>query len=215
MSRFKKQEEVFKKEMMPPDNKRPWYYSKPTEQKAYENWIAQVVDPVTQEFYKSHDNPPRLNRHVIQTIIRVRIPSGEEKLYTVGTLIGYNSFGDEKKTDAYRPEVAEMTRFGHETQLGKNNQLVQQSTGPLDTYLEYSLDFTPENVDMLYKQRETNGITYAVRDETTGLDIVVRGKTPVESLDLFRNKDFDYLFNADYRSREDLEKEEKDDKGKK
>ena len=214
MSRFKTQEEYFKNEKLP-DGKTSWPYQKPTEQLAYNNWLAQVLDPVSQEFYKSHDNPPQENRRQVQTIIRVRDRFGKEHLYTVGEILGYNSFGDPLSTSCYRPEVTEKTNFKHRTVLdGKTQQLKRECQGPSGTELLYSIDYSPEEVDKLYKMRKDDGITFIVKDEVSGLDITVKGKSLKDSFELFRNKNFDYLFNVEYRSRQELEDERNEREGK-
>lgn len=200
MSRFKAQEEVFKKEKLPGSNL-SWNYPKPTEYRAYEEWLMQVKDPVTKDFYKSHDDPPKEARMQIQTLVRVRLPDSKEKVYSIGSIIGYNSFGDELVTSAYRPEVREMTKFGHRTTLDKYNRLTHETTGPQKTVLEYDLDFTPENVDKLYKNRASdNAVTFVVKEEATGLDISVKGRNPKETYELFKNCSFDYLYNVEYKS---------------
>ena len=211
MYRFKEQEEVFKKELLP-DGKTSYPYIKPTEHRVYQEWLKEVVDPSTEEHYQSHDNPPRKARMVPQTIVRIRLGNGEEKLYSVGKLVGYNSFGDEKTTSAYRPQVKEITQFGHETKLDKDGRLVRQTKGPERIVLVYDKEFTPENVDELYKKRDDIPITFIVRDEIQGLDISVRGINERDTLELFKYKDFDYLYSAEYKKQRNPEDfKDKDD----
>ncbi|TVM02727.1 MAG: hypothetical protein CV087_08830 [Candidatus Brocadia sp. WS118] len=202
MPNFKKQEENFKNEKT--RDGKSWPYVKPTEQRTYEDWLAEVTDPVSGEFYKDKDDI-NTARHVINTIVRIKLVDGSEKLYTLGSLIGYNSFGDETVTKCRKPEVYQKTIFGHKTGIDKKTRkLIKETTGPIKTETQYLLDFTIENLEKLYSQRENNnGVNLVVKDEANGEAHNIRYKNPQTSYDLFKNKDFDYLFNAEYLSKEE------------
>lgn len=202
MSRFKKEEEYFRKAVM--SNGKQWPRIKPVEQRVYENWIAQVVDPVSGEYHT--DANGKTARYVVDKIVRIRLVDGSEKLYSSGQLIGYNSFKDKKTYPCDQPEVHRKTNFDYKTTLdNKNGQIKRVTTGPSSVEDVYDLPFTPENADKLWSMRKDRSIKLTVKDELSGEPRAVEvkgGRLDQSNLDaafeLFKSAPFEYVYNWEY-----------------
>jgi len=201
--------------------RKSWPYIKPISQLSYEAWCSKVVDPVTGEFYpelndKGHpvaqkDKGPNA-RHIIHTIVRYRTIDGEEYLYTLGHLVGFSSLGIRQTCTAYKPEIYQKTIFGHKRKFDQKEQrLITQTDGPLSSITEYLVPFTPENVDAIYSKvnrsknhnfkvgnHHTRPCNFIVKDEQTDRAVAVEWSDIETTLNLFKNKDFAYLFNGSY-----------------
>lgn len=202
MSRFKKEEEYFKKAVL--QNGKTFPRIKPTLQRLYENWIAQVVDPVTGQYHT--DSNGKGAKYVVDKLVRIRLLDGQEKLYSYGQLIGYNSFKDKKTYPCDQPEVHLKTNFGYKTILdNKNGQIKRVTTGPESVEEVFDLPFTPENCDKLWALRKDRSIKLTVKDALNSEPhaVEVKGGRLDESnlnaaFTLFKTAPFEYVYNWEY-----------------
>ena len=201
--------------------RKPFPYIRNLDERVYDRFISDVVDPTTNQFYPPRDdygtplslpdNGPNC-RHVVTSIIRIRLVDGTEKLYTLGQLIGYDSFGMRRSLAADRCETYAKTIFGYDRKYdNKTKKIITYTTGPVGMEIMYNLDYNAENVDMLY-QKTYNGknpffkpskkgnkrVVLITKDAATGTAIEVFWSTLERSLELFKTRSFAELFNASY-----------------
>jgi hypothetical protein len=171
---------------------------------AYLNWLADVTDPTTDQYYTSHDGESA--HYNVHQIIRIKLIDGSEKLYSIGQLVGYNQFKDEKTHKCHSPEIHERTRFKHETIMDtKTKKLKRVTTAIAGIDNMYDMPFTPENADALYKQRANEYIQLIVKQEQNNEAHSINygsGNSLAQTFALFKSKPFDYLYNADFLSAE-------------
>ena len=197
---------------------------KPVEQRVYEAFMTKITNPLTGEFYPERDtNGDQINqpngspnaKYVVHTIVRLKRFDGSEVLYTQGQLQGFNSLGSPITTSISKPETWNRTTFFNERRYDEKSQLfldICKGSRGIETI--YELLFTPDNVDKLYYGHGVgvNGNRLVssrynnpgrlpnlyVKDERTSDTIVVQWSDPKTTLNLFKTKDFYYLFNGDY-----------------
>ena len=202
----------------------PWPRIKSIEQRAYEVFMTKITNPITGEFYSERDtNGNQINqpngqpnaKYVVNMIVRLKRFNGSEVLYTQGQLQGFNSMGSPVTMSITKPESWLKTTFFNERRYDEKSQtFIDICKGPRGSETMYELPFSPENVDKLYyghgagvnnNQLVTNHQDNAsrlpnlyVKDERTSTTISVQWSDPKTTLNLFKTKDFYYLFNADY-----------------
>jgi hypothetical protein len=183
-----------------------WPHDKPVAQISYENWLKEVTNPETNEFYPARNkegNPIKRTgaKHIVTQIIRVRRKDRSEYLISQGQVIGYNAFGNVVGRNCAKPEVWTRTLFNHERVCDqKINSTKMQTTGTLGTEDVYEMQFNEKNLKQLFALRKSDTeISFTVKDEATDKSVSVRTEPNInDTLKLFL-KPFDYLFNADYR----------------
>ena len=185
---------------------------KTTDELIYEDFYSKVCDVSTGTFWArkdSHGNiiPKKDGRpncdYYVSTIIRLRTMSGDEFLYSQGNIIGYDAAGQECRLFISKPEAYLMTLFDmHRVYDNETKIFYETCRDPMETYDEYELPFSPKNVQLLYEKRNRSRnakpIQFIVKDEQTGMDVVVRWSSVEDTLKLFKEKDFLYLYNGNY-----------------
>lgn len=176
---------------------------------AYENWKTEVMDPTTGQYYQSHNGDTA--HYNVHQIIRLKRVDGSEKLYSIGQLVGYNQFKDEKTHRCHSPEIHEKPIFKHETIMDtKTKKLKRVTTAISGTEYIYELDFTTENLDRLYAQKASDYVQLVVKEEQTNEPHSINGyATQAQTFSMFRNKPFSYLYNADFLTAEQKEENRK------
>ena len=142
-------------------------------------------------------------RYVIDGIIRVRTVKGEF-LVSYGRLEGYDEIGNKTGVSCHCPEQWIEIHFNYQMGLDQNNRPMRQCTGPSGNEIVYDLPFSKENVKKLAKLRAGDSIPFTLKDETGDnrpRSIPLQGS--FESRIEFFMKPFDYLYNAEYMSKED------------
>jgi hypothetical protein len=205
----------FDKEVMGYDEKTrkdtPWpFEASPSfgQYKEYMNWLDQVQDKVTKQFYKGrkstseYDNDGKeipgkttsidLEPNFVRTqIIRLRTKDKGEFLYSRGIITGYNNFQNPITTSFQEPEIWNEQQFNHKTEfIQRLNTVKDICLGPAGVIPHYTMDFNSDNVDELMKNVVPK-IKLIVREE---------GGRVKEAPDLetFKTKSFDYILKMEY-----------------
>ena len=198
------------------------YYKRP-EQIVYENWLSSVSNPISKEFHYQKDaqgnkivqpNGKPNAQYICNTIVRLRRSDGSEVLYSWGSIQGFNSVGELKIQKCYKPEVWTKTNFDTERFMDNNTkQMYEITKSPIGNEEVYDLEFTSENLDKLYYEHavgvndnrllgagnnDIHTCNLVVKDEKTSKAVDISWHDEKETYELFRNKSFAYLFNADY-----------------
>ncbi|HEX7178543.1 MAG TPA: hypothetical protein VF220_02385 [Nitrososphaeraceae archaeon] len=201
MPYWKKEEECFANEKM--DDGRPFPRQKPMAQKSYENWLADVVNPISKEYYPftEKDGTKKEARYEITTIIRKRLSDDSEKLLTIGNLIGYTALGDERIRPIRHPEMWQKTEFNHATTVDPTNpnRLMTKTIGPKPIKEVYELDWNEENLNKLLEQKRDTHVDLVVKDAKA---VEVKQATWDKTVKFFKNNTFEYLYNAEYVTEE-------------
>jgi hypothetical protein len=179
-----------------------WPRNKPPEQKEYEGWLADVVNPLTKEYYefKLENGEIKKAQYKINCIVRLRQYDDSEKLVSKGNLIGYTALGDERSCPCYHPEVWKKTEFNHSTTVDpKNpNRLTTKTDGPKPIQEVYEMEWNEENLNKLLEQRENNHIELIVKEASSEKAVKVEPQaTDKKTIELFQ-KPFDYLYSGGY-----------------
>jgi hypothetical protein len=216
IDKYTKQREFYKKAVIDPKSGETWPYIPHTDENKYYKWKEEVIDPSTNEYYlgkvkkyevaedgketeKIVDVSPY---ETIRQITRIRTDEGKEFLLTKGSIMGFNEFGRERRLDYTNKEMYRETLFRFETDKDPSvNRLRQFCKGPEGFLDHYLMPFTPANVDKLWSKRDKKRCLLAVLDKIT-----MQAKE-CPTLDMFKNKDFDYIMDMGYLS--EKEKEEK------
>jgi hypothetical protein len=184
-----------------------WPHDKPVAQIGYENWLEQVVNPDTNEFYSALDkagNPIKGTgpKRTVTQIIRFRRKDGSEFLYSLGEVTAYDAFGNSVGYNLAKPEMWVRTLFEHRRVYDqRTNTTKMETAGTLGTEDVYELPFNEKNLKALVNLRMSDAdITLIVKDEANGRAVDVKKESNInKTLELFL-KPFDYLFNAEYIS---------------
>ena len=219
MPHWKKQDQCFQEEQIEMvDNRsghklmkngkpvvKEWPHDKPIAQISYENWLEQVVNPDTNEFYPALDkagNPIKGTgpKHIVTQIIRLRRKDGTEFLYSSGELQAYDAFGNMVPCTCSKPEMWVRTLFNHTRVYDqRTNSTKIETSGILATEDVYEMPFNEKNLKELVSLRgKDSDISLTIKDEISGKAISIRKESNInDTLKLFL-RPFDYLFNADY-----------------
>ena len=182
-----------------------WPHDKPTAQISYENWLEQVVNPDTNEFYSALEkagSPIKGTgpKHVVSQIIRLRRKDGSEYLYSLGELQAFDAFGNIVGCTCSKPEIWTRTLFNHTRVYDqRTNSTKVETSGILGTEEVYEMRFNEKNLKELVSLRPNDSdIAFTLKDEASGKPISLRKEHNInKNIELFL-KPFDYLFNADY-----------------
>ena len=182
-----------------------WPRPHSTDQWAYENWLSKVVNQETGNWFQARNEEGipiegTGARHVINVITRARDAKGKnEYLLSKGSLIGYDAGGIEKRYPIVYPERWKKTEFAYQRNYNENTgAFTTQTTGPSKTEDVYEIPFTADNVRKLYEKVEDDDCTFVLKDLNTGEAKSVSWSSTKDSLDLFCNKSWLYLWRADY-----------------
>jgi len=184
---------------------KPWPHDKPIAQISYENWLEQVVNPDTNEFYPARNkegNPIKGTgaKHIVTQIIRLRRKDGSEYLYSLGECRGYDALGNVVGLTCAKPEMWVKTLFNYERRYDeRTNSTKVQTIGTLGTEDVYEMPFNEKNLKELSSLRENDSdIMFIVKDEAAGKPTSLRNEANInDTLKLFL-KPFSYLINAEY-----------------
>ena len=186
----------------------------PIEEVRWSDFKSKAIDPHTGEYYtngegsgipKGKEGPKRY----VTSIIRLKTNDGVEYLLSKSKIIGYNQSGDEISTTADNPEKFTKTNFRWETQPNYDTGFAERrNAGPSGSEIVYTLPFTKEDAQKLFELRDNKqGIQLIVKSEAQ--DKVYEIKKPdgtlQENFQLFAESDFNYLFNANFLSKEQKE----------
>lgn len=199
---------------------------KPIAQISWEKFYSSIVEPTSGMFYPERDlqgniieptdGGPRA-RVIVSQIVRLKSVTGEEYLYTIGSILGFNSLGVLVSYPYYKKEVHTRTLFRKnrffDSRSGHMTERVDTPIGQQDQYL---LKFSPSAVDDLFSltirndtpliyrrdkhKTPTNPCTFIVKEEQSGIAVQVEYSDINTTLGLFKNKPFYYLFRAEYIS---------------
>jgi hypothetical protein len=199
---------------------------KPISQITWEKFYSSIVEPTTGEFYpeknirgqpiEPSDGGPRA-RVIISQIIRLKSVTGEEYLYTLGNIYGFNSLGVLVSYPYSKKEVFTKTFFKKNRMFdSKSGHMVEKVESPNGQQDHYLLEFSPSAVDELFSHTikndtpfvyrrnkhttPTNPCSFIVKEEASGIAVQVQWSDIKITLDLFKNKSFYYLFRSEYIS---------------
>lgn len=191
---------------------------KPVQQMVYENYMATIKNPTNNEFYPQRtkegipieqpNNQPNA-KYCIKSITRFRKSTGEEYLYSQGEIQGFNSLGSPVSLSINAPETWSKTIFDSERKFNpKSNSIEDITKGVRQVQTVYELPFSKENVNRLYSMAvsPTNkmhnnryyNVSLVLKEEQSGIAMEVKWSSLEKSLELFRDKDFLYLWHTEY-----------------
>jgi hypothetical protein len=208
--------------------RRPYPYIPSVKEKVYNAFITKVVDPTTNQYnppldesgypIKMPDNGPNC-RYIVNSIIRIRLLDGSERLYSMGQLIGYDGLGQRSTMGIYAPENYQNTVFGTTRKFDdQSGRIITMITSPIRQETIYTLDYNSENVQKLYEKswdgknpyfkpdkRNNKRVMFICKDESTGIAKEIFFSSVERSLELMKTKSFDELFTDAYLPRAVLE----------
>jgi len=198
---------------------------KPVKQRVWEKFYTSIVEPTSGMFYperdlqghviESSDGGPRAHT-IISQIIRLKSISGEEYLYSIGTIYGFNSLGVLVSYPYYKKEVYTKTFFRKNRYFdSKSGHFTERVESPIGQQEQYLLKFSPSAVDelfshvikhdtpMVYRQNiknktPSNPVNFVVKEQASGVAVAVAWSDINTTLNLFKNKPFYYLFRGEY-----------------
>jgi hypothetical protein len=206
--------------------RKPFPRVKPVDQRGYELFYSKVINPENGKPYEERDSggnivkqPDGLGpiRHIVTTIVRVKNWDDNEYLYTLGTLYGFNSFGSLVSYYLHKPEVWTQTLFDKKRKYDqKSDRIIEITSDIMGIQDVYMIPFSAEAVDELYaktiktntpiiykfknkKRTSSRPCNFIVRDErASGVSVAVEWSNIEKTLELFKTKSFEYLYNGDY-----------------
>jgi hypothetical protein len=187
-------------------------------QNQYPNLLINPADsiyfPPKDERNRPIDIPDNENcKKVILRIVRHRLASGEECLTSFSQIIGYDYYGNKKTFTCDSPERWTKPIFSVIKEFNtKKKQIVAYSNGPTGSEEVFDMPFTPQNVDKLYAEtydgnsyfkpssRSNQRVTLYIKDHQQNAEMVkeVFWSSIEESLRIFKEKDFNHLWNQLY-----------------
>lgn len=182
-----------------------WPREKPTKELSYEQFLDEIFNPKTAEFYPKKDTDnraiPRTGAtYFITDIYRIRRADSSEFLYSKGKVNAFNSFGDPITHSISIPEIWTKTCFDYKTEFNdKTKQLVKILQGPSGSATLYTMPFTKENLKQLYDRRQNELLNFTIKEEQTGKAVQIKDVNSQKTFELFQ-KPFEYLYNAEYLS---------------
>jgi hypothetical protein len=225
---FKLQKEQFSK--IKTRKGKSWPRAESPFEKRYGQFIIDVINPSNNCFYmpldennypvEMPDKDPRACRHIVNTIVRIRLADGSEKLYSLGQLIGYDGASIRRSMACDKPEVWTKTKFGYEKDYNKKTRRFDvYTTGPMGQETVYMLDFNSDNFQKLYSKtwngkneffkpnRKNIGkrVTLIAKDEQSGIAKEIFFSTLERSIDIFLTRSFSDLITDAYIPRSILE----------
>jgi hypothetical protein len=190
----------------------------------YERFYASIVEPTSGMLYPERDlqgnviepsdGGPRA-RIITSQIVRLKSVIGKEYLYSIETIYAFNSLGVLVSYPYYKKEVYTKTFFKKNRSYdSKSGHMTERIKSPMGQQDQYLLEFSPETVDELFShtikhdtplvyrrdrhKTPNNPYTFIVKDESSGVAIAVEWSNTEKTLELFKTKSFEYLFNTEY-----------------
>jgi hypothetical protein len=206
--------------------KRPtWPRIPKVEERVYKTFFSRICDPETGTFYPERDltgnaiepsdSGPRA-RYIIHNIVRIRTHSGQEFLYSSGTLCGFSSLGSPIYHPIHKPEMYLRTHWHKERDFNRKTGKIEEIVkSPSHQQEIYTLPFSSSTVEDLFQQHtikpntpavyiRNNKFTidkpcnFVVKDQRSNTSISVEWGDIHRTKELFATKSFAYLFNAEY-----------------
>jgi hypothetical protein len=175
----------------PPGSTKPWPYDRPVQERAIETLFKDVVDPSTQEYYKSKEG--EAPRKYVTDIVRIKTLEGKEFVYSNGYVKFYTMFGDLKVEVCNKQEAYEHAIFLHETRPDpKDGHIKRFTMGIEDRVMKYDLPWSAENIDKLLENESPRGANLTLWDERKQ-----QGKGCTD-LEMFKTRPFNYIYNDEY-----------------
>lgn len=204
LTKFKKQRKYFEQERTA--SGKPWPRPRQPDEIAYDNFLAETIDPATGDYYTDNETGQPAGKYVVETIIRYKLRNGSEYLVSQGHINALDYFRHRKTFYADKPEMHIKTLFDHETRFNPKTRGVESvCKGPYGKPEEiYEMPFTPENLEKLWSMRRDDNISLILKTQSNGVAHSLDRKGLIKSNDalgayeLFKNADFDYLFNWEY-----------------
>jgi hypothetical protein len=216
---FAKRKEAFDK-APPLRNGRKFPYIEEPLEISYHNFLKEVrnaADPDS-TYYPPKDeknnpvNLPNNCKNVVLRIIRHRLPSNEEVLTSFSQVIGYDYYGNKKVFTVDQPQKWTKPIFSTIRDYNHKKKVIETySNGPTGAEEVFDMPFTPENVDKLYAQRPDGNpyftpnargfqrVSFYIKDQQNGGQVKeVFWSSEKESLRLFKEMDFNSLWNSLY-----------------
>jgi hypothetical protein len=133
-------------------------------------------------------------------ITRARDVTGKkEYLLSKGFLIGFDAGGVKKQYPISYPEKWRKTEFAYEKEHDpKTGAFTVQTIGPSKSEEVYEIRFSADNVLKMYEKVEDENVMFVLKDLKTGDARSVNWSSVKDSLDLFCNKSWEFLWRADY-----------------
>ena len=137
-------------------------------ERSYREWLDKTVNPETQEYYLAKDektNQPVKGtepKYLVSTIYRVKTAEDlqrgkpSEEVLSKGSVLGYDSNGDEHELAVSYPEIwfKSQFKFKFETRYDeKRKGMVKVCLGPSNVEKQYELKFNEKNDKMLLDKR--------------------------------------------------------------
>ena len=180
--------------------------------------MSQFLGHFTQkEIYKvieSSDDGHRV-RDIVSSVIHLKSVNRQEFLYPIDTIYEFNNLEVLVSYPCYKPEV--FTRIFFDKQSfydSKTERITERIKSPIRQQDQYLLPFSAEAIDELFsdtiknntpqiyirRNREGKTITKPCnfKDELSGVTIAVEWDNTNRTLEFFKTKSFDYLFNTQY-----------------
>jgi len=220
MPDYQRTEQMFKSEGI------EHLYKRPLGQLDDELFHAKVTNPETATFYQISDlsldyrknlkNKTYPVREVYQ-IIRIKRVDGTEWLKSRGRIVGLDRLGNEVEHSFTDPEVyfkpwtqyAMVDIDSKDSSKGKERKCVAAGINELKPELkEYTFAFSPENFDVLFKQRPGQS------NESVSLAISHEGSSEkprqITNIEQFRNSSFDDIWQEAITPKYKLDRSYKD-----
>lgn len=202
LSKFKKAAAYFETERTA--NGKPWPRAKLPDEISYDNFLAEVIDPSTGDYYLTEEGIPS-GKYVVDMIIRQKQIDGSEVLVSQGDIVALDYFKDRKVFRADKPEMHIKTIFDHQKKLDPKNRIVRITKGPIGREEVYEMPFTPENLDLLWSKKRDGNIQLIVKSQLNGEPHAVERKGLIRANDvegaynMFKTASFEYLYNFEYQ----------------
>jgi len=196
VSKFKKEASYFEKERTA--SGKPWPRPKSPKEIEYDNFLAEVIDPTTGDYYLDEDGVIPA-KYVVDMIIRQKQIDGSEVLLSQGNLIALDYFKDRKVFRVDKPEMHVKTIFD------QKRRIIRVTKGPIGSEEIYEMPFTPENLDKLWSRKRDGNIQLIVKSQLNAEPHALERKGILRANDvegaynLFKTADFDYLYNWEYQ----------------
>lgn len=106
---------------------------------------------------------------------------------------------ESRQNDTSNIESWNRQTFAYERSYNeKSGTYTTQTIGPSKSEEVYELDFTPENVEKLYEKVEDENVMFVLKELKTQEAKEVKWSSVKDSLDLFCDKNWDFLWKAEY-----------------
>jgi hypothetical protein len=208
---FDKEQACYEGQTIDPAGKIPYERWPPIEEVRWSNFKAKCIDTRTGKWYTSGEGTgiPQGKvgpRRYVTAIVRLKARENAEYILSHSKVIGYNAHGDIIKTTANLPEKYTKTIFRFETVPNHDTGYSKRrNMGPSENELIYTMSFTSENAQKLFDLRENDQLQFIVKQEDGKVYEVKPQITIQDTFKLFSEKSFDYLFNANYITKEQKE----------